>query len=179
MPWFLRFAGAILRKNGSARTTGGADKDGLLAKDAKGIVSFVQNLLPSRTQKEGVRPIQKAFRLVAIFQTASIGAIYGLLFAGLLLMPFQTHRATAATASPQTSESEYAPEGWQLVIIGGIVATIIGAAIIRAYDTVKEDLQTPNGKIVAVADLVEHGKEGGKSLLVFWKRVNRPRRVLN
>lgn len=61
--WFLRFAGSILRKNGSARMTGGADKDGLLTRAFKGIVSFVQNLLPYLTQKEGVRPVQKAFCL--------------------------------------------------------------------------------------------------------------------
>ena len=54
-PWFLHFAGAILRKNGSALAVGGADKDGLLAKTAKGIVSFLQNFLPSQTQKEVAR----------------------------------------------------------------------------------------------------------------------------
>ena len=51
-PWFLRFAGAILRKIGSARTTGGADKDGLLAKTANGIVSLVQKpFFPLRRQR--------------------------------------------------------------------------------------------------------------------------------
>ena len=59
-PWFLRFAGAILRKNGSARTAGGSGKDGLLTRAAKGIVSFLQNLLPSPTQKEVVRGGQSA-----------------------------------------------------------------------------------------------------------------------
>ena len=62
-PWFLRFAGAVLQKIGSARTGGGVDKDGLLAKTAKGIVSFVPNILPSQTPKEGVHPVPKAFRL--------------------------------------------------------------------------------------------------------------------
>ena len=75
-PWHLRFApGAILRKIGSARTVGGAEKNGLLEKTTKGIVSFLQNLLPSRTQKDGVRPVQKAFRLREIFQTAGIGIL--------------------------------------------------------------------------------------------------------
>ena len=60
-PWHLCFAGSILRKIGSARTAGGADKDGILAEIAKGIVSFLQNFLPSQTQKEGVCPAQKAF----------------------------------------------------------------------------------------------------------------------
>ena len=147
---------------------------GLLAKTVKGIVSFVQNLLPSPTPKEGVRSVPKASRLGAIFPTAGLGTIYGLLFAGLLLLPFQPHRATAATASPQTSESEYAPEGWQLVIIGGIVAAIIGAAIIKAFETVKEELDTPNGKIVAVADLVEHGKEGERAFWYFGNEIIGP-----
>ena len=75
-PWHLRFApGAILWKIGSARTVGGADKDGLLEKTAKGIVFFLQNLFPSRTQKDDVRPVQKAFRLREIFQTAGIGIL--------------------------------------------------------------------------------------------------------
>ncbi len=59
-PWFLRFAGDILRKNGSVRTTGGADQDGLWTQTAKGIVSFLQNLLPSTTPKEGVRGVPKS-----------------------------------------------------------------------------------------------------------------------
>ena len=116
----------------------------------------------------------RAMKLKGIAATAGLGTIYGLLFAGLLLMPFQSHQAVAATASPQNSESEYAPEGWQLVIIGGIVATIIGATIIRAYDTVKEDLDTPDGKIVAVADLVEHGKEGERAFWYFGNEIIGP-----
>ena len=160
-------------RNSSARAAGGADKDGILAKTAKGIVSFVQNLLPSPTPKEGVHSVQKASRLGAIFPTAGVGTVYGLLFAGLLFVPFQAHQATAA-APPQNFESEYAPAGWQLVIIGGVVATIIGAAIIRTYDTVKEDLDTPNGKIVAVADLVEHGKEGKRAFWYFGNEIIGP-----
>ena len=87
-PWFLRFAGAILRKIGSSRNAGGADKDGLLAKDAKGIVSFVQNLLPSRTQKEGVHPVQKAFRL----KQHGIGlfTVFALVGIATVLTPIQT-----------------------------------------------------------------------------------------
>ena len=87
-PWPALCAGSHSAQERLARTTGGADKDGILAKTAKGIVSFLQNILPSQTQKEGVRPVQKAFRLGAIFQTAGIGTLYGLLFAGLLLLPF-------------------------------------------------------------------------------------------
>ena len=60
--WHLRFAGDILRKNGSARTSGGANKDGILAKTVKGIVSFLRNFLPAQTQKEDVRPAQKSSR---------------------------------------------------------------------------------------------------------------------
>ena len=60
------------------------------------VVSLVSKLFSAQTQKEGVRPVQKAFRLRELFQTAGIGTIYGLLFASLLLMPFQSHRAIAA-----------------------------------------------------------------------------------
>ena len=49
--------------------------------------------------------------------------------------------------------------------MGSIIGGIIVVALVRKYDTVKEDLDTPNGKIVAVADLVEHGKEGERA---FW-----------
>ena len=59
-PWFLRLTGDILRKDGTARTAGGTGKDGLLTRAAKGIVSFLQNFLPSPTQKEGVRGGQSA-----------------------------------------------------------------------------------------------------------------------
>ncbi len=44
---------------------------GLLARTAKGIVSFVQNLLPSQTQKEGVRGVQVS----AFFQPAAAVAV--------------------------------------------------------------------------------------------------------
>ena len=60
---------------------------GLLARMVKGVVSFLQNLLSPQTRKEGVRCGQKAFRLREIFQTTAIGALYGLLFASLLLAP--------------------------------------------------------------------------------------------
>ena len=76
---------------------------GLLARVVKGVVSFLQNLLSPQTRKEGVRRGPKAFRLDEIFQTAGIGTLYGLLFASLLLMPFQTHRAVAA--SPPSEET--------------------------------------------------------------------------
>ena len=62
---------------------------GLLARMAKGVVSFLQNLLSPLTRKEGVRTDQEVFRLRELSQTTAIGALYGLLFAGLLLAPFQ------------------------------------------------------------------------------------------
>ena len=130
---------------------------GLLAGAVKGIVSFVQNLLPSPTQKEGVRPVPKAFRLGAIFQTAGIGTIYGLLFAGLLLMPFQSHRAIAA--SPVTSQTYETPDGavpqgsgLLINIVGGLIVV----AIVAGVNLAKKKYNIPKGKVVAVADLVKH-----------------------
>ncbi len=49
----------------------GVSVAGLLAGAVKGIVSFVQNLLPSPTQKEGVRGIQ----LSAFFQPADAAVV--------------------------------------------------------------------------------------------------------
>ena len=132
-PWFLLFVGAILRKIGSARTTDGAGKDDLLAKNAKGIVSFVQNFLPSRTQKEGVRPVPKAFRLREVFQTAGIGTLYGLLFAPLL--PHLEAQSSGSSNTPQARDEIAAikiggvwkkiPE-WIKNLFGGAAGSAIG-----------------------------------------------------
>ena len=66
---------------------------GLLARVVKGVVSFVANLFPQSACKEGVRP-EKVSRLNELSQTAAIGTIYGLLFAGLLFAPiYPTHSA--------------------------------------------------------------------------------------
>lgn len=49
---------------------------GILASIAKGIVSFVQNILsPQDAKKGGVRGVSKASRLGAIFQTSSIDGL--------------------------------------------------------------------------------------------------------
>ena len=61
---------------------------GLLARVIKGVVSFLQNLLSLLTRKEVVHCGQEVFRLRALSQTTAVGTLYGLLFAGLLLMPF-------------------------------------------------------------------------------------------
>ena len=75
-----------------------------------GVVSLGQNLLPSRTPKEGVRGSQKAFRLGKIFQTAGIGTIYGLLFAGLLFAPLP--HVEAATCSICNTGYHFTAEGF-------------------------------------------------------------------
>ena len=157
-PWFLRFAGAILRKIGSARTGVGADKDGLLAKDAKGFDSLVQNILFSRTQKESVRPVQKAFRLREVSQTAGVGTIYGLLFAGLLLMPFQSHRVAAADPP---AEDNYEDQALPVLGIGAVfvIGLVAGYLATAAWDGTKwkaKQSKLPKGKVVAIADLVKH-----------------------
>ncbi len=61
---------------------------GLLGRMVKGVVSFLQNLLSPLARKESVRCGQEVFRLRALSQTTAIGTLYGLLFTGLLLMPF-------------------------------------------------------------------------------------------
>ena len=44
--------------------------------------------------------------LKSIGATAGIGMLYVLLFAGLLLMPFQSHQATAAPPAEETVEQQ-------------------------------------------------------------------------
>ncbi len=129
---------------------------GLLTRAVKGIVSFVQNLLPSPTQKEGVRPVPKAFRLGAIFQTAGIGTIYGLLFAGLLLMPFQSHRAIAASPSSDDIETQALPVlGIGAVFVIGFVAGYLATAAWEGTKWKAKQSKLPKGKVVAITDLVK------------------------
>ncbi len=61
---------------------------GLLARTVKGVVSFVQNLLPSQTPKEGVRPVPKASRLKQ--HGIGIIAILALAAIATALTPIQT-----------------------------------------------------------------------------------------
>lgn len=88
---------------------------GLLARTVKGIVSLVPNLL-SLTPKESVRPVPKASRLGDIFQTAGLGAIYGLLFAGLLFAPLLPHLAAQSSGSSNTPQ---AGDEIEAITIGG------------------------------------------------------------
>ena len=129
---------------------------GLLARMAKGVVSFLQNLLSPLTRKEGVRTDQEVFRLREVSQTTAIGALYGLLFAGLLLLPFQPHRAiVAAPPAEETVETQAIPLIPILIKIGwGAAGSIVGWAAIRGTEYIIEESKTPNGTVVAVADLV-------------------------
>ena len=90
MDHLTKFEGAIL---GIARIA----TVELLVKTAKGIVSFVSNLLPSPTPKEGVRSVPKAFRLRELFQTAGIVGI------GLLASPFLVQADEEADQAPEVS----------------------------------------------------------------------------
>ena len=72
---------------------------GLLARTVNGILSFVSNLLPSLTPKEGVGPVPKTFRRRGLFRTASIVGI------GLLASPFpvQSNDEEDADQAPEVS----------------------------------------------------------------------------
>ena len=94
-PWFLRLLGAILRKNGTARTIGGADKDSLLTRAAKGVVFFVSKLFSPRHKRRASAAAKEplpAF-LGAIFQTACIGMIAVLVGIGLLTGAIESAQA--------------------------------------------------------------------------------------
>ncbi len=158
-PWPALCAGSHSAQERLARTTGGADKDGILAKTAKGIVSFLQNLLSPLTRKEGVRCGQVS-RLATIFQTAGISTIYGLLFAGLLLMPFQSQRATAAPPAEDTVETQ------ELTLVGvliGIGISITAMALWKGGEWVIEEIKTPNGTLVADTDIAVESLDGATS----------------
>ena len=95
---------------------------GLLARVVKGVVSFLQNLLSPQTHREGVRPVQKAFRLRELLQTAAVGTIYGLLFASLSLAPLpftnQTthahHLGASAGLHPEAPPKEELGQMWMM-----------------------------------------------------------------
>ena len=175
MPWVLRFAGDILRKNGSAQTAGGADKEVLLTRTFKGVVSFVSKIFSTQTQREGVRPVQEASRLGAIFQTAGIGTIYGLLFAGLLFAPLLPHLEAQSSRNSYTLQ---AGDEITEIKIGGVWKTIVdwlkglfgGAVGTALWDAIKAkwnaQLFTPSsGTIVAYAEVILMYLDGEK---IYW-----------
>ncbi len=83
---------------------------GLLARMAKGVVSFLQNLLSPLTRKEVVRRGQVS-RLRALSQTIAVGTLYGLLFAGLLFAPLPfTNQTTHAHHLGARSGAGFHPE---------------------------------------------------------------------
>lgn len=98
----------------------------LLVRVTKGVVSLVANLFPQSARKEGHR-VERVSRLREISQTATIGTLYGLLFAGLILLPLQPH-VNAATAAPQTSNYE----GRLSRSLNGLLASIAGGLVVAA-----------------------------------------------
>ena len=103
-----------------------------------------------------------ALKLKEMAATAGFATIYGLLFAGLLLMPFQSHRATAADPpSEDNYEAQVIPiVGAILYVVGGIAIGIAGNTIYDGIKWKKKQLQTPNAKIVAITSCVEDSHEG-------------------
>ena len=76
---------------------------GLLAKTAQGVVSLFSQLLFPQTPKEGGGKGNGVSRLREIFQTAGIGTIHGLLFAGLLFAPLPPHLAAQSNSPTNNS----------------------------------------------------------------------------
>ena len=102
---------------------------GLLTRMAKGVVSFLQNLLFPQTQKEGVRRGQVS-RLRELSQTTAVGTLYGLLFAGLLLAPIcPTHSAVDNHFPCLSTEAVDINTG-----VGGVRARHIGSVCSGHWD---------------------------------------------
>ena len=139
---------------------------GLLTRTAKGIVSFVSNLLPSPTPKEGgVRPVPKTSRFGAIFQTAGLGAnhltrkrlgliaITFLLVMGILLMPIRVTQNEAKAAEPVTTS---------VIVVATlyVVHTCVRWAIGRTLDAAtKRDLAANGG--ITPTDAIARAKVNG------------------
>ena len=88
--------------------------------------------------------------------TAGVAVIYGLLFAGLLLMPFQSHRAVAA-APP--AEDNYEDQALPVLGIGAVfvIGLVAGYLATAAWDGTKwkaKQSKLPKGKVVADTFLV-------------------------
>ena len=113
--------------------------------------------LASQTKKTPwfLRFAPGAMNLKEIAATTGIGTIYGLLFAGLLLMPFQSHRAIAAPPAEETVETQALPVlGIGAVFVIGFVAGYLATA---AWDGTKwkaKQSKLPKGKVVADTILV-------------------------
>ena len=70
-------------------------------------------------------------------------------------MPFQTHRVNAATPAEDTVETQAIPLIPILIKIGyGALGSLAALAGIKGTEYVIDELNTPNGTVVAVADLV-------------------------
>ena len=124
---------------------------------------IVENALGMKSKKTPwFLRFARAMKLKGITATAGIGALYGLLFAGLLLMPFQSHQAIAADPPAEDNYEDQALPvlGIGAVFVIGFVARYFASA---AWDGTKWSLKQrklPKGKIVTVTSLVEHSHEG-------------------
>lgn len=105
-----------------------------------------------------------------LFQTTAAGTIYGLLFAGLLLLPFQSHRATATSPQSAGYEDEYPVQeaGLLVNIVGGL---IVVAIVLGVVGYVVTKYKAPKCKIVALTHPFESNHEGEN---VFWYGSNDP-----
>ena len=103
-----------------------------------------------------------ALKLKGIAAIAGVGTIYGLLFAGLLLMSVQSNQATAA--SPSSNDTVEA----QGKKIREAVLLLIGAVLDNAIDWVWDGVQwvfhggdtPPPDKFVMVTEIVQKSQEG-------------------
>ena len=136
---------------------------GLLGRMVKGVVSFLQNLLSPLTQKEGVCA-EKVSRLRALSQTTAVGTLYGLLFAGLLFAPFQSHRATAVSlSSDDTVEAQNIKrkiEQAVLLFLGAVLDNVLDWAYDGARWVYHGGKTPPPDKFVIVTDIVQKTQEG-------------------
>ena len=103
-----------------------------------------------------------ALNLKGIAATTGIGTLYGLLFAGLLLMPIQSHRATAA--APPSEDTVEQQGVWFVPIVAGIIGTALFTAGAFGVRAIWNEMKTPNGTLIAVADIAVESLDGAASL---------------
>ena len=121
----------------------------------KGVVCLVAYLFSSSPQKGGRTLRGQASRLLGvIFQTAGIiGAIYG-----LLLMPFQSHRANAASPPSGDTVEDQALTLVEIVAMLGI--SLAAIVIWEGGKWVIKEMKTHNGTLIADTDIAVDSLNG-------------------